>query len=98
MPAQSDTAITASLRAQIRTRLAARTLPSQTSNSKLFGGYGEDQNCECCGQTISRTEVLFEIELQGTPLPLQIMAMHRECFDAWAAECRSLRLMTHQAA
>lgn len=90
MSARSDTAITPSLRALIRTRLVARTLPSQTSSSKLFGGYGEGQTCECCGHTIARTEVLFEVELQPTAPSRQIMAMHRECFDAWAAECRAI--------
>ena len=98
MPSRSDTAIPNLLRAQIRGRLAAQTLPPQTSSSKLFGGYGEDQNCDCCGQPITSTEVLFEIELQAGALSTMIMTMHRECFDAWAAECRSLRMMTPQAA
>jgi hypothetical protein len=97
MPSPNDTAISASLRAQIRERLAARTLPPQTSSSKLFGGYGGDQSCDCCGQPITSTEVLFEIELQASAPSTQIMTMHRECFDAWAAECRSLGMMALSA-
>lgn len=73
-------------RALIRRRLAEGTLPHCAENQRLYGGYGEEQACDCCGGSIDRTDVLYEIEaLSGTRLSL---TMHLLCFDVWVQESR----------
>ena len=73
-------------RAFIRTRLAAGTLPSPADNQRIYGGYGEEQACDCCGRSIRSTDVLYEIEaMNDAEGPI---TMHLLCFDVWVQESR----------
>lgn len=73
-------------RAFIRTRLAEGTLPSCADDQRIYGGYGEEQACDCCGNSISSTDVLYEIAPpRDAERPL---AMHLLCFDVWVQESR----------
>ena len=73
-------------RAFIRTRLAEGTLPGHADSRRIYGGYGEEQACDCCGRSISRTDVLYEIAaMNDAEGPL---TMHLQCFDVWVQESR----------
>lgn len=73
-------------RAFIRTRLAEGTLPSRADNQRIYGGYGEEQACDCCGGSIGTTDVLYEIAaMSDLERPL---TMHLLCFDVWVQESR----------
>lgn len=83
MSVPSDT----ELRAYIRARLAEGTLPSSANKQNIYGGYGGDEACDCCGRLIGHTDVLYEVELLNCfAKPL---AMHLKCFDTWVAESQS---------
>lgn len=70
----------------IRRRLAEGTLPNRTDNQRIYGGYGEEQACDCCGRSISSTDVLYEIAaMSDAERPL---TMHLPCFDVWVQESR----------
>jgi hypothetical protein len=86
--APSDTGTTAEPRADIRARLAAGTLPHRAQNQQIYGGYGEDQPCDCCGHRIVKTAVAYEIELLRNSSLLETLTMHLECFEVWVAESR----------
>lgn len=73
-------------RAFIRTRLAEGTLPSRTDDQRIYGGYGEEQACDCCGRSITSTDVLYEIE--ATKDAERPITMHLPCFDVWVQESR----------
>ena len=75
----------------IRARLTAGTLPRCTENPKVYGGYGEDQTCDCCGDPIQRKNVAYEVELQNSPDP-KTLAMHLQCFGIWVEESRKQKL------
>lgn len=73
-------------RAFIRTRLAQGTLPSHADHQRIYGGYGEEQACDCCSRAISTTDVLYEIAgMSDAERPL---TMHLLCFDVWVQESR----------
>lgn len=80
MSASSD----AERRAFIRTRLAEGTLPSRADDQRIYGSYGEEQACDCCGGSISTTDVLYEVAaVSDAERPL---TMHLQCFDVWVQE------------
>ena len=87
--AQSNTLASAEQRVHIRARLDAGTLPRRAENQRIYGGYGEDQPCDCCGHCIGRTEVEYEIQIPGNSSLPEILAMHLRCFEAWVTESRS---------
>jgi hypothetical protein len=76
----------ADLLACIRTRLARGILPRRQKHQKIYAGYGEDQPCDCCGRSIGRTDVLYEIEVPSECT--RSLAMHLACFDIWVGESR----------
>lgn len=84
MSTLSDSPKSALLRAHIRWQLDAGMLPSRAEKQRTYSGYGNDQVCDCCGEFIRTTEVLYEVETPSN-LPL---TMHLECFNTWAAESR----------
>ncbi len=68
----------------IRARLHRNELPQRDDRHRLYGGYGEDQHCDCCGRTIARCEAVLDVESsqQGT----RTLSMHVKCFDLWRQE------------
>lgn len=51
---------------------------------KVCAGNG-NEHCAACGETISRTETEFEVDLRsGVTLRL-----HRACHDIWLEECHA---------
>jgi hypothetical protein len=83
--------------ARIQARLAEGILPSRQENQKIYAGYGEDQPCDCCGRSISGTDVLYEVEVPSECT--QSLAMHLPCFDIWVRGSRttaSARLQLNQ--
>lgn len=73
-------------RAFIRTRLAEGTLPNCTDNQRVYGGCGEEQACDCCGRSISSSDVLYEIAALSDAE--RSLTMHLLCFDVWVQESR----------
>lgn len=74
------------LREQVRAMIAAGELPRDAS-ARLFAGYGADQTCVVCGQSISRTQVVYEVESvhkskRGT------LDFHLACHAAWRLEAQ----------
>jgi hypothetical protein len=61
-------------------------LPLQTENQRVYGGYGENQQCDGCGLRINASDVLYEVEVGSSSL----LALHRQCFDAWLTESRAV--------
>ena len=84
--AQDDSRESAEQRADIRARLARGTLPTRAPDQKIYAGYGEDQRCDCCGSSIGRTDVAYEIEFSGYSSPADTLTMHFGCFAVWVAE------------
>jgi hypothetical protein len=78
-----DTPTQADLRAHVRRLLATGVLPLRSRDQKLFGGQGVGQTCSCCGDVISASDVLYEIECPERPQPLP---MHLQCLEAWELE------------
>jgi hypothetical protein len=84
MSTLSDSPMDAELRAHVRQLLDAGALPLRSDNQKLYGGRGSKQLCDCCGEIISISDVLYEVESPEHSL----LAMHRTCFEAWETESR----------
>lgn len=80
MPTVSDS----ELRTRIRRQLNRGALPLQAESQKVYAGYGADQECDGCGGPISSTDVLYEVEAGSC-----LLALHRQCFDAWLMESRA---------
>jgi hypothetical protein len=72
------------LRAYIRSQLEMGALPLQAENQKVYGGYGTNQRCDVCGERITASDVVYEVEASRSSL----LALHRQCFDAWRMESR----------
>lgn len=68
-----------------RARLSAGEPLRRSVPYKMYGGYGENEKCDCCGRAIGINDAMFEIEFLREASP-QIFAMHIQCFDAWMAE------------
>jgi len=73
------------LRQQVRTRIASGTLPRAVPH-RLFGGHGANQPCVVCGEKISPTEVLYEVELDTGAERKTLLFFHLACHAAWQLE------------
>ena len=82
MSTLSDSPMDTELRAHVRQLLDTGALPLRSDNQKLYGGHGSNQICDCCGEIISTSDVLYEVESPEHSL----LAMHRSCFEAWEGE------------
>jgi len=82
---------TDALRATIRAQLLAGVLPVGLAK-RVFGGPGEGEPCDCCGQVIEHHEIGYEAEVlvEGSTAGLYLVA-HRVCFDLWNHEAARLR-------
>jgi hypothetical protein len=69
----------------IRWKLERGALPLQEQNQRVYDGYGGNRECDGCGQRISTSDVLFEVEAGNSSL----MALDRQCFDVWLIESRA---------
>jgi hypothetical protein len=70
----------------IRTRIRSGTLPPFSKGHQLFGGSGEGDTCSCCGQSISKAEVQYDVDFGHNQLPLR---MHRRCYQIWYGETKA---------
>lgn len=52
---------------------------------EVFGGYGGNVLCACCGTLITWTEMRYDIEPQTNDQKARTLAMHLACYDAWVA-------------
>jgi hypothetical protein len=79
------------LRTTIRAQLLAGVLPFGVAK-RVFGGPGEGEPCDCCGQVIERHEIEYEAEVSFADgiAGLRLVA-HRVCFDLWNREAARLR-------
>lgn len=75
------------LRGYIRWQLRRGALPLQAEHQNVYGGYGANQECDGCGRRISASDVLYEVVAGSSSL----LALHRQCFDAWLMESRKCR-------
>lgn len=73
------------LREQVRTRIASGALP-QVAPARLFGGYGTNQTCDVCGQPISPTQIVYEVELTQGGSKGRTLHFHLACHAAWQLE------------
>jgi len=69
------------LREQVRTRIASGALP-QTVGARVYAGYGNNQTCDVCGQPISRSQILYEVEVRHDRARKQLH-VHLACHAAW---------------
>ncbi len=86
MPATSESGYCSELRGEIARRLESSSLPV-AGEQKIFAGYGDNQDCDCCDRPITSTEVLYEVEFDREPVPI-VLLMHRQCFGLWFEESR----------
>jgi len=77
------------LRGQVRARIAAGELPRAVS-ARLFAGYGADQTCVVCGQSISPTQITYEVELI-LGADRRTLDFHLACHAAWQLEAQVVR-------
>ena len=89
---------TDALRTTIHNQLLAGVLPLGLAK-RVFGGPGEGEPCDCCGQVIERHEIEYEAEVssQNDIAGLRLVA-HRACFEVWKDEAFKLRVASTQAA
>src|SRR5579872_5219549 len=71
--------------ALIRWKLARGTLPLHEEHQRVCDGWGANQECDGCGQSISASDVLFEVEAGNSSR----LVLHRQCFNAWLMESRA---------
>ena len=84
MPTSGEPTNRDSIRREIVMRLDTLSLPL-ADKPQIFGGYGEDQLCDGCGDAIGRSEVLYESEMEQGSERI-VVTMHRWCFDIWMEE------------
>src|SRR5262249_48693515 len=72
------------LREQVRTRIASGALP-QAAPARLFAGKGSNETCDVCGQSISPTQIVYDVEVtQGAGR--KNLHFHLACHAAWQLE------------
>jgi hypothetical protein len=69
------------LRARIRELIKAGIVPCDEPD-KVWAGRGTGTHCLACGESITPSEVEYEIELGATTFRL-----HLTCFTLWRAVC-----------
>lgn len=72
------------LREKVRARIASGALP-QVAPARLFAGHGDNQMCAVCGQSISRMQILYEVELTDRT-ERKALHFHLVCHAAWQLE------------
>lgn len=60
-------------------RLLSGSLPSGTGH-KIFGGKGDGIRCACCDELVTARQIQYDVE----PNDAQSLAMHLNCYNAWA--------------
>lgn len=75
-------------RAEIRSRISARTLP-RCDHPRVFGGNSDGSVCEACGRAIACGDMEFEVEQRGCAGQPFKLTMHRECFGIWQRESKA---------
>ena len=70
------------VRQRIRAMLDSGEMPCDQPE-KLWAGRGTGSHCAACGETISSTEIEYEVQLASTTLRL-----HRVCHTLWHDECQ----------
>ena len=56
----------------------------------VYAGKGSgQQRCACCGQTITFSQVEYEVECDCAEKRMGLLSMHLDCYDAWRAESGS---------
>jgi hypothetical protein len=75
------------VRVLIREQLRAGTLP-RGPGGKTFAGHGEDNECDCCGCTILRREVTYEVA--GADGSETLLVAHLRCHAIWMEESARL--------
>ena len=74
------------LRAQIRKRLTAGTLPHKPPQ-KVWGGRGTRRQCAACDEIISAAEVEIEVEVEPeTDAASRHLFFHPRCRVLWEEE------------
>jgi hypothetical protein len=74
------------LRELIRAQILAGELPSRHEH-QIFGGKGDGSRCSCCGQSINRGQVLYEVTVPTAYGAPAAFTMHMPCYNIWQAEC-----------
>lgn len=54
----------------------------------MWGGRGEGQSCDCCQNTLSPSDIMYELEYKSTGRTLR---MHLQCYQLWQEEAASLQ-------
>jgi hypothetical protein len=77
------------LRALTRARLVAGDIP-RAPPARIFAGPGDGETqCDCCGLTIARDQVLYDAEYACADGQFErTLSAHMECFQIWADESR----------
>jgi hypothetical protein len=83
-----------SIRQEIVRRLDSLSLPL-ANRPKIFGGYGDNQLCDCCEAPIEGSEVLYETEMEQESERVTL-SMHRWCFDIWMEESLARHRRAHE--
>ena len=69
----------------IRTGMQCGRLPLFSKGHQLFGGLGDGDTCSCCGETITTTQVQYEVDFGQSGAPLR---MHLRCYQIWYGETK----------
>jgi hypothetical protein len=73
------------VRDRIKRMLATGSLPRRAAN-QIAAGYGDETTCEICGETISRSTVMYQLRFGGTHEAARSIVMHFRCYEIWEDE------------
>ncbi len=75
------------VRELIRAALLSGRL-SRPTGHHIYGGKGDGVSCACCGETVTPSQVQYDVEWD---LAGQVaLSMHLRCYDAWRSESAAL--------
>lgn len=70
----------------IRSGMRSGRLPPFSKGHQLFGGSGGGDTCSCCGESITQTDVQYEVDFGHHEVPLR---MHLRCYQIWYGETKA---------
>jgi len=74
------------LRALIRERVRTGQLPP-VLDGRTFGGRGSNTACDCCGQTIKRDDIEYEVQFAASVTQMgRSFIAHMQCHWIWWEE------------